>query len=404
MIDERNNKMRKFLCIILIISLLSYSICIYAENSENKLNQETESTQEEKSLEELQSEAEEINKQITENSEKLGVVEEELSKNLLQVQEIDSKIQNSQLELNQLNNEIQKLNKNIQTVETELNTRQNHYEKINKQAEQAIVAMYEHGNIRYLDVLLGSRDILDFVSNYYLISELLQYSVDLIKEAAEQKEEIEVIVRNLEDQKEQVIAKKKEQQKINQVLENTKTSREYFMAKLTEEEKQIQTQIEQYKLQMAEVEIEIRKLAGVQSFGEDYLGGEMIWPIPGYNRITSQYGMRTHPITGLYSLHTGTDVGAPIGANFVAAASGVVTKAGYNKYYGNMVILDHGGGVQTLYAHGSEIVVKLGDLVATGDTVLKVGSTGYSTGPHAHFEIRINGETVDPLDYVKPEE
>jgi len=129
----------------------------------------------------------------------------------------------------------------------------------------------------------------------------------------------------------------------------------------------------------------------------------MIWPIPGHTKITSQYGMRTHPITGLYRLHTGTDVGAPTGTDFVAMASGVVTKAEYNKYYGNVVILDHGGGVKTLYAHGSEIAVKLGDLVSQGEPVLKVGSTGYSTGPHAHFEIRINGETVNPLDYVTPE-
>ena len=207
----------------------------------------------------------------------------------------------------------------------------------------------------------------------------------------------------MEQQKEEIIAKKKEQQKISQVLTNTKTSREYYMAKLSEEEMQIQTEIEEYKMQMAEVEIEIRKLSIAQSFGEEYIGGEMIWPIPGYTRITSEYGMRTHPITGLYSLHTGTDVGAPIGTNFVAAASGVVTKAGYNKYYGNMVIIDHGGGIQTLYAHGSEIVVQLGDLVSAGDVILKVGSTGYSTGPHAHFEIRIDGKTVNPLDYVKPQ-
>lgn len=398
--------MRKILCIILIISLLSYSVCIYAENSEEttQLNQVQENTQEEnKNLEQLQSEAEEINKQIVENAEKLELVGDELSQNLLQVQEIDSKIQTSEQELDELNNEVQRLNEDIKNRELELNTKREQYEKINKQAEDILIMMYEQGQTYYLDVLLGSKDIIDFISNYYLVSEIMQYSVELVKDAARQKQEIENIVQNLENQKEEIVAKKKEQQKISQVLANTKTSREYFMSKLTEQEKQIQTQIEEYKMQMAKVEIEIRKLSVAQSFGEDYIGGDMIWPIPGYTNITSQYGMRTHPITGLYSLHTGTDVGAPTGTNFVAAASGVVTKAGYNKYYGNMVIIDHGGGVQTLYAHGSEIVVKLGDLVSKGDVVLKVGSTGYSTGPHAHFEIRINGETVNPLDYVKPE-
>ena len=394
--------MRKFLCIILLITLLSYNICAYAEvdGKVEKQNQE-----EEKTLENLQNTAEEIDKQIVENSEKLELIKEELSKNLLQVQEIDTKMQESQQQLSELNKEVETLNTNIKDSETNLKVKQIQFEKINKQAEEILVTMYENGNIQYLDVLLGSKNMVDFVSNYFLVSELLRYNIELLKEAAKQKSELEEIVQNLDKQKQEIILKKKEQQKINQVLENTKTSRQYYMSKLTEEELQIHAQIEEYKTQMAAVEIEIRKLSIVKSFGEDYIGGDMIWPVPGYSKITSQYGMRTHPITGLYSLHTGTDVGAPIGIEFVAMASGVVTKAGYNKYYGNMVILDHGGGVQTLYAHGSEIMVQLGDLVTVGDAVLKVGSTGYSTGAHAHFEIRINGEAVDPLSYIDiPEE
>ena len=139
----------------------------------------------------------------------------------------------------------------------------------------------------------------------------------------------------------------------------------------------------------------------MQGIDTKYIGGEFAWPVPGYTRITSKYGMRTHPITGIYKLHTGVDIGAPMGANFVAANDGIVVKAGYNGAYGNMVIIDHGGGVQTLYAHGSEILVKVGDVVKKGETaVLKVGSTGYSTGAHAHFEVRINGETTDPLPYI----
>ena len=259
------------------------------------------------------------------------------------------------------------------------------------------------GDIQYLDVLLGSKSIFEFISNYYLITELYTYNISLVEDADTKRQEIQDISDNLESKKLELIEKKKEQQKITQVLENTKTARAYYNSKLTEEEQQIQAEIDEYKTQMAQIESEIKLLSGKLSFGEDYIGEEMIWPIPGHTYITSQYGMRTHPITGLYSLHTGVDVSAAIGTDFIAAASGVVTKAEYNKYYGNMVIIDHGGGVQTLYAHGSEIVVKLGQLVAQGETVLKVGSTGYSTGPHAHFEIRINGDTVNPLDYVTPE-
>ncbi len=126
----------------------------------------------------------------------------------------------------------------------------------------------------------------------------------------------------------------------------------------------------------------------------------MKWPIDGHYTMTSPYSMRVHPITKVYKLHTGIDISASMGTDFKAAAHGMVVKAEYNKAYGNMVLIDHGGGVQTLYAHGSSIEVQVGQVVNSGDIVLKVGSTGYSTGPHAHFEVRIKGEPVNPLDYV----
>ena len=110
--------------------------------------------------------------------------------------------------------------------------------------------------------------------------------------------------------------------------------------------------------------------------------------------------MRVHPITKVYKLHTGVDISAPMGANFVAANDGIVVKAEYNVAYGKMVVIDHGGGISTLYAHGSEFLVKVGDQVKRNQAVLKVGSTGYSTGPHAHFEVRKNGEVTNPMPYI----
>ena len=126
----------------------------------------------------------------------------------------------------------------------------------------------------------------------------------------------------------------------------------------------------------------------------------MAWPVPGYTKISSPYGMRTHPITKVYKLHTGVDISAPMGANFVAANDGIVVKAEYNVAYGKMVVIDHGGGISTLYAHGSEFLVKVGDTVKRNQAVLKVGSTGYSTGAHAHFEVRKNGEVTNPMPYI----
>ena len=171
------------------------------------------------------------------------------------------------------------------------------------------------------------------------------------------------------------------------------------IASLTEEELELEKSIEEYQNQISAIETEIRLLS-IANVGKEYVGGTMAWPVPGYTRITSPFGMRTHPITGVYKLHTGVDIGAPMGATFVAVNDGIVTYAGWNNAYGNMVIIDHGGGVTTLYAHGSEILVEVGDRLFQNTPVLKVGSTGYSTGPHAHFEVRINGEYVQPLDYI----
>lgn len=129
--------------------------------------------------------------------------------------------------------------------------------------------------------------------------------------------------------------------------------------------------------------------------------GMFTWPIPGYTSITSEFGYRTHPITGIYKLHTGTDIAAPEGTDFVAMADGVVITACRNTAYGNMVLINHGNGIVTLYAHGSKILVRTNDVVKQGEPVLKVGSTGYSTGPHAHFEVRINDEYVNPMQYFE---
>lgn len=390
--------MRKVLCSILIIALLGYCINIYAQ-AENTIPKETE---EKKQLEELQVENQELQKQIEENINYLEVVKEELTQNLVQIQGIDEEIAKSEESLSVLNKEVEELNTKIKKVESELKEKQKEYDAQKKLTDERMLAICEQGELQYLDILLGSTNIIDFVSKYFLVSQIYENDLQLLEKANSQKKEIEAKTEELQKEKDILSEKKKEQQKDEQLLENTKTARQIQMAKLSQEEQNIQLKIDEYKTQVTSIENEIRALAIVEAFGEDYVGEEMIWPTPGYTRITSQFGMRTHPITGLYRLHTGTDVGAPVGTDFLAMASGVVVKAEYNLAYGNMIIIDHGGGVQTLYAHGSEIIAKIGQTIKQGDPVLKVGSTGYSTGPHAHFEIRINGNPVDPLNYVKP--
>ena len=385
--------MRKILCIVLAFIISSFSIftCVLAEETNTSNTTDAES---------LKQQQEELQNQIDEANGELENVQNELSENLQQVQKLDEKIASSQTELDELNAKITELQTSIDQVGAELQKAEESYNSQKKLLDDRLVEIYEEGEIQYLDVLLSSKNMSEFLSTYFLVTELVDYDKQLLEDMGEKKHEIELSKEKLDNEQEELATIKANQTKTAKIVENTKTVRENFIAKLSEEEKQIQSQIDEYNRQFDEVNAEILKLA-MDGIDTQYIGGELAWPVPGYTRITSKYGMRTHPITGVYKLHTGVDIGAPMGANFVAANDGIVVKAGYNVAYGNMVIIDHGGGIQTLYAHGSEITVNVGDTVKRGETVvLKVGSTGYSTGAHAHFEVRINGVTTDPLPYI----
>ena len=376
--------MRKFLCIVLAFVICSFSIIslVYAEEQED-----------------LQARQQELQNQIKETNEELEVEQNELSQNLEQVQKLDEKISTSQAQLNELNAKITKLQASIEDVEKKLKVAEEKYNKQQKMLDERLLAIYESSDTKYLDVMLSSRSISDFLSNYFLITELTTYDTELLEDMKKQKEEIELERSKLQNSHKQLATIKENQTKTAKILENTKIVRENYIAKLSDREKDLQSKIDEYNTEVAAVNAEI--LAAVmEGIDTKYIGGELAWPVPGYTRISSNYGMRYHPILHINKLHTGVDIAAPYGSNFIAANDGIVTKAGFNTAYGNMVIIDHGGGISTLYAHGSEILVQVGQVVKRGESVLKVGSTGYSTGAHAHFEVRINGIVTDPMPYI----
>lgn len=377
--------MRKILCMVLAFVICIFSIfsCVQAEDETRN----------------LQTEQEELKNQIEEAEGQLDEVQEELSENLQQVQKLDEKIMTSQKELDELNIKIMQLQASKEKVEAKLKIAQENYDKQKVLLDNRLVAVQESSDTQYLDVILSSKSVSEFLSNYFLVIELATYDSQLLEEMQERKNEIELSKKKLETTQENLGTIKTNQTKTAKILENTKTVRENFIAKLSLEEKEIQTKIDEYNTRFAEINNEILAMA-LEGIDTQYIGGELEWPVPGYTRVSSKYGMRTHPITGVYKLHTGVDISAPMGANFIAVNDGIVTKASYNGAYGNMVIIDHGGGVSTLYAHGSEILVNVGQIVKRGEVVLKVGSTGYSTGPHAHFEVRLNGIVTDPMPYI----
>lgn len=383
--------MRKFLIIVLAFVIMIISIFPYVHAESNETNNTV--------VENLQNERNEIQNQMNEASGQLEGVQNDLSENLQQVQKLDERITETEQELNDLNIKITELQSSIDEVEANLNTAEQNYNSQKKLLDNYLIEVQESSDVEYLDVLFSSKNISEFLSSYFLISELASYEMDLLDDMQAKKKDIELYKMKLEQDREQLATIKANQSKTATILENTKSVRENFISKLSDQEKDIQSKIDEYNTRFEEINKEILELAQ-GSISAEYIGGELEWPVPGYTRITSKYGMRTHPITGVYKLHTGVDIGAPMGANFIAANDGIVTKASYNNAYGNMVIIDHGGGVSTLYAHGSEILVEVGQTVKRGEPVLKVGSTGYSTGPHAHFEVRLNGVVTDPMPYI----
>jgi len=368
------------------------------ENQQDEENNQQEDN-EEKTLDDLQLEKADLQNIIEESNAQIQFIESDLSNTVVEIAEINQKICDKQLEVETLQAQENEIFKYIERAENELERSDKRYEKQKELLEKRLVAMYEMGENSYLEVLLSSKSITDLFSNYYLISEISSADEELLKTVNDEKIYNKRLKEALETKKAILSASRETREKNAISLTNMSVIKNNKIQQLTEQELALQQIIEEYQNQITEIEKEIRILA-IANVSERYVGGTMAWPTPGYTRITSTFGMRTHPITGIFKLHTGVDIGAPYGSNFVAANDGLVTYAGYNRAYGNMVIIDHGGGITTLYAHGSEILVNVGDTIYQGNPVLKVGSTGYSTGPHAHFEVRINGDYVQPLDYI----
>lgn len=370
------------LIIILVLISLSTINIVEAEN-----------------LNELQDKKNEIQNQINESNEQIDQIQIQLTENLEQLNNLNERIYGYESEIASLEKNLGNIEKEIEIVTAKLNLIQENYNLQRDVLQNRIVALYESGDIVYLDVLLSSNTLSEFITNYYLIGEIAKYDSDLLENIENQKIQIENIKSSLEENKENVKTIKKNKEKTSIALENSKIIRNSYINKLNAQEKETQSKIDEFQAELNSIEAQIVALT-TGNIGSDYVGGEFAWPAPGYTTITSKFGMRFHPIFKVNRMHTGTDIGMPTGAYIIAANDGIVIKSMYTTGYGNMVMIDHGGGVATVYGHGSEIIAQTGQTVKRGDIIMKAGSTGWSTGPHLHFEIRINGTCVDPMPFI----
>lgn len=261
---KSNLKGQKILIMPLLFMIINFSIisCVQAEE-----------------LTDLQTQQQELQEQINEASGKLEEVQDDLSENLQKIQELDEKIESIQKEVDELNAKIEELQNSIDEVNKKLEVAEERYNKQKEILELRLVSMYESSDTQYLDVILSSRSISDFLSNYFLITEIANYDTELLEDMKAQKDEIDLNKKKLDSTKEQYAQMKQNQTKRAKILENTKLVRENQIAKLSDKEKDIQAQIDEYNAKFAEVNKEILSLA-LQGIDTQYIGGELAWPVP----------------------------------------------------------------------------------------------------------------------------
>lgn len=384
----------------LIISMITYS---YAATQSSLNDQKNDLTQQKK-----------------ETEDDLKEVKEDISENIEKIQSLDLSINETEDDIQRLNQEIKNLEKDIVVKEEEIKQKEEEYQESDKLLRERLVTMYEAGETSYLDVLFSSEGLMDFISKYYWLTELAECDMELMEKIEQERIEIENQKAQVEKNKQQVEDNKKSVQTKQTELKVQKAKRQTEAAALSKEEKELQAEIDKVTKEIQQVEEEILRIAeqaGNQGGGSGhvYTGGKLAWPCPNYSRISSYFGSRGSPLTGGSSYHKGIDIAASKGNSIVAAEAGTVIKVvngcshNYGKSrscgcgggYGNYVMVNHGGGLVTIYAHCSTINVSNGQSVSKGQTIATVGSTGASTGNHLHFGVAQNGVYRDPMGYVK---
>lgn len=342
----------------------------------------------------------ELLNEIKKNENLLNQKKQEESKTASELKILSGSIVKTDGEIKKIESNLVQAEKEITKLNTELKESE---EKIDEQTQylsKRIREMYMDGDIKYLEVLLQSSSITDFLTRWDLFTRLAQNDNEIINDLNQEVgilNEKRLLVVNKQEKLEEMQGER--ESKRNQLtIASSRT--QTLLKDIQEEKNEYAKMLDALEAESEKIAQEIRRLQGPDN--TDYLGtGKFNWPTPGYTRITSPYGNRIHPILKTRRMHTGIDIGAPMNAAIVAAERGKVIFAGWNAAYGRMVIISHGGDITSMYAHMTSYSVKEGQEINKGDKIGKVGSTGWSTGPHLHFEVRKNGNPVDPMAYLK---
>lgn len=297
---------------------------------------------------------------------------------------------------------IQHLQKSINSLSQDILRKQAQLHQHQQKLERRLVEFYKQGGRGgFLAVFLGVSDAFSILSRSYYMKQVLQEDKALFDEIKCEKALLEQQKALLEKEKLKASLLKRQQEENKALLEREKKNRVTLLREIESKRIEYERALEELERNSQEIERMLLALEktpeGQKRLAHPWKGG-FIYPLRG--QLTSRFGMRTHPIYGIRKMHTGIDLSAPQGTPIRASAGGVVVYAGWWGGYGKVVIIDHGGGISTLYGHCSAIYVNKGQNVSQGEVIATVGATGLATGPHLHFEVRKNGKPVDPLSYL----
>lgn len=369
------------LILVVILFLLAFKPTDVSANSISDLQQQIKDNN--KKIQEIKSE---INKL---NGEKKSTANE-IAKLDLELESLNTEAEGLQLEINDLNAKIEANSVAIEQLGVKI-------DENNTVLEQRLRASYKRGDVGYIEIILNSENLIDALTRLDMIQLIVKEDVNLLKEIQEQKTNLEQLKAQQESKKEEVAAAKLKLEKKKEQVVVSQNQKEVYMAELQKDMKEMQAQEERLNKANNDFEKKIQQL----QLDSEYAGGKMLWPLPtNCTRITSNFGKRIHPLYGYWTNHRGVDIACPYNTEVYAANSGVVIVSEWHYSYGYYVIIDHGGKISTVYGHNTKLLVKAGQKVNRGDVIALSGSTGESTGPHLHFEVRYNGVVTDPLVYL----
>ena len=364
--------------------------------------------------EDLTNQLSNIQQQLTNEANKKSEAEKTIGTVYEQLHAIQIELDTATADLKQVQADRIRLDQDITKTEAELKAAQERLQSREKVFYKRVRDIYINGRLSYLDVVVGSKDFSDFANRMEMLKRILQADMELINTIKTEREEIASKKAKLEVDRAKVLELEKVAQEKQTIINQKKAERQAVLERAMNDRDTAERAYNELMASSASITAMLQQraaeraaAAAAASQGGSGGGATTTWvqgtgqlAAPVNAPITSDFGWRIHPIYGTSRLHAGTDFGVDEGTPVHAADGGVVVEAGWISGYGYTVIIDHGNGMSTLYAHNSDVAVSPGQTVSKGQVVSYSGNTGGSTGPHLHFEVRINGEPTDPMGYL----